>query len=240
MPQPRKTSCPACKERPKHRYPSGKLASYCSPCAVIKARERKGHAPAERACESCGKPYRGNSRAKFQRCPACRAVCAECGASKSPGDIRHTLCQACRSRGKICDSCRVNPTFQNRRECWDCLAADGTYTAQARDRIYSLPPGWYDQKLAEQGGVCEISGLPETSVSKRTGKTYPLAVDHDRSCCPGPSSCGKCLRGLIRRNLNVALGMFGDDPELLRAAANYIERHRQAAAIASAAGNRAR
>ena len=83
--------------------------------------------------------------------------------------------------------------------------------------------------MIEQGGVCEISRLPETSVSKRSGKAYPLAVDHDRSCCPGPKSCGKCLRGLIRRNLNVALGMFGDDPELLEAAAAYIRRYRQAA-----------
>ena len=79
--------------------------------------------------------------------------------------------------------------------------------------------------LAAQGGVCQISGQPETSVSSTTGKVYPLAVDHDRSCCPGYKSCGKCLRGLIRRNLNVALGMFGDDPELLRAAADYIESY---------------
>jgi hypothetical protein len=128
----------------------------------------------------------------------------------------------------------VNPTHQNRRKCWDCLSANGE-GAKNRDRVYSLPPGWYDQKLAEQAGVCEISGRPETSVSKRTGKVYPLAVDHDRSCCPGDRSCGKCLRGLIRRNLNVALGMFNDDPDLLRAAADYIERHQARMALEAAA-----
>jgi hypothetical protein len=188
---------------------------------------RPKYAPAQRACDSCGQPYRGNSRAKAQLCPTCRALkCVTCGGVKSPGDKTHSECLTCRSRGKVCVTCKVNPTFQNRRECWDCLAADGTYAIQARDRLYSLATGWYDQKLAEQGGVCEISGLPETSVSKRTGRAYPLAVDHDRSCCPSPASCGKCLRGLIRRNLNVALGMFGDDPDLLRAAADYIEKHR--------------
>jgi hypothetical protein len=102
-----------------------------------------------------------------------------------------------------------------------------------------LSPDWYNQKLTEQGGVCEISGLPETSVSKRTGKVYPLAVDHDRTCCPGDRSCGKCLRGLIRRNLNVALGMFNDDPELLRAAADYIEKHRRTASNVRAPGSTA-
>jgi len=187
---------------------------------------RPKYAPAQRACDSCGKPYRGNSRAKAQLCPSCRTNCVTCGKSKSPGDRTHSECVACRALGKTCATCEVNPTFQNRRECWECISDDGAYAIRARDRLYNLPPGWYDQTLAEQGSVCEISGQPETSVSKRTGKTYPLAVDHDRSCCPGPASCGKCLRGLIRRNLNVALGMFGDDPDLLRAAADYIEKHR--------------
>jgi hypothetical protein len=80
--------------------------------------------------------------------------------------------------------------------------------------------------LAGQGGLCAISRQPETSVSASTGKTYPLAVDHDRACCPGNRSCGKCIRGLVRRNINAGLGMFNDDPALLRAAADYIEMHR--------------
>lgn len=199
-------------------------------------RQRSGHSPAERTCERCKQPYRGNSRAKAQLCPACRTHCVTCGEPKTPGDKKHTECTRCRAIGKLCQTCGVNPPFQNRRECWDCIAADGAYAAQARDRIYNLPPGWFEQKLAAQGGVCEISGQPETSINKRRGQTYPLAVDHDRSCCPGDRSCGKCLRGLIRRNLNVALGMFGDDPDLLRAAADYIERHRHPPTSSQAIG----
>ena len=119
-----------------------------------------------------------------------------------------------------------NPVLGNRTQCWQCLAKDGTYPAQHRDRLYGLAPGQYEQMLATQNGLCAISLLPETSVSATTDKTYPLAVDHDRSCCSGNRSCGKCVRGLITRNMNVGLGMFGDSPELLRAAADYIERHR--------------
>jgi hypothetical protein len=192
---------------------------------------RPKYTPAQRACQSCGRLYRGNNRAKAQLCPDCRAVkCVTCGEPKTPGDKTHSQCQTCRGASKICVTCNVNPTYQARRECWTCISADGEVAARLRERVYSLPPGWYEQKLAEQRGVCEISGQPETSVNKRTGRTYPLAVDHDRSCCPGNKSCGKCLRGLIRRNLNVALGMFGDDPDLLRAAADYIEQHRAKAA----------
>lgn len=221
--------CPSCKEQPRTRAASGRINPYCAPCAGAKVREQQGWSPAERTCERCKQPYRGNNRAKAQLCPDCRTHCGSCGEPKSPGDARHTLCGRCRADGKICEACGVNLTLQNNRECWNCRNSAGRRTSYARDRLYSLAPGQYDAKLAEQGGVCEISRRPETSVSKRTGRTYPLAVDHDRSCCPGPKSCGKCLRGLIRRNLNVALGMFGDDPDLLEAAAAYIRRHRAAA-----------
>lgn len=231
--------CPRCKKLPRHRYPSGALSSYCKGCAVAKVSERRGHAPAQRACRSCGNLYRGNSRAKAQLCPDCRGTaCITCARPKSPGDATHSQCTTCRAMGKICATCGINPTLQNGRECWDCANSDGSKTAQARGYRYNLPPGWVNQQMAEYGGVCEISGQPETSVNRRTGRALPLAVDHDRTCCPGDHSCGKCLRGLIRRNLNAALGMFNDDPELLRAAADYIERHR-ADASASAPGSTA-
>lgn len=182
-------------------------------------------APAERTCERCHKPYRGNSRATHQVCPDCRGTCGTCGRDKNPAD-RHTDCYVCRSAGKICTSCQQNPTYSNRPVCWSCHNADGIASAQARDRIYGLAPGQYDQLLALQGGTCAISKQPETAVSKKAGTTFPLAVDHDRSCCPGNRSCGECVRGLVTRNINVGLGMFNDDPVLLRAAADYIERHR--------------
>lgn len=53
-----------------------------------------------------------------------------------------------------------------------------------------------------------------------------LDIDHDHTCCPKGRSCGKCTRGFLCRPHNVGLGMFGDDPEQLRAAADYIERFR--------------
>lgn len=225
--------CPRCKERPRKRAESGRLNPYCSPCSSAAVREAKGYAAAERACERCQQPYRGNSRAKARLCPDCRTHCVTCGRPKSAGDKKHSECGACRALGRICTTCGINPTYQNRKECWECLTADGTRAAQIRDRIYSLPPGWFDQKMTEQGGKCRICGQPEKSVNSKTGKAYPLAVDHDRSCCPGDRSCGKCLRGLVCRNHNVMLGMANDDPAILRAAIEYLERHRLISAPAS-------
>lgn len=48
-------------------------------------------------------------------------------------------------------------------------------------------------------------------------------IDHDHSCCPeNGRSCGKCVRAILCGRCNVGLGMFGDDPTTLLAAANYL------------------
>jgi hypothetical protein len=219
--------CPRCKERPRAVWTSGLVGSYCLPCSVDTDRERKGWSPADRICELCGRSYRGNRRATAQVCPDCRGTCVTCRKPKNAAD-KHTQCPSCRKEGRICRECNVNPTYGNRPVCWTCANKDGEASAKDRDRLYGLAPGQFDQMLTAQGGVCAISGHPETSVNKKTGKVYPLALDHDRACCPGNRSCGKCVRGLITRNLNIALGMFGDDVELMEAAIAYVKLHRKA------------
>lgn len=81
--------------------------------------------------------------------------------------------------------------------------------------------------LAAQHGVCAICHNPEKQTNKLTGEPLPLSVDHDRTCCPGVRGCGKCNRGLVCRNHNVGLGMFDDDPVLLKEAARYLESYRR-------------
>jgi recombination endonuclease VII len=215
--------CGRCEIEPVHVSKTGNPSQYCLACQRAGLRERGGYQPAERVCAACGKEYRGRGRG--DRCLACRTTCATCGKDKSPGDRVHNECMACRAADKVCQACGVNPPFQNRRRCWECISSEGTYAAQSRDRMYGLSLGWYDKRLAEQHGLCEICGEAECSVNKKTGRVYPLAVDHDRSCCSGFRSCGKCVRGLICRNHNAALGMFGDDPAVLEAAAAYIRKY---------------
>ena len=86
-------------------------------------------------------------------------------------------------------------------------------------RNYNLTVDAYDQMLIDQSNVCAICGNP--SLDKR------LAVDHDRACCPGKKSCGKCIRALLCASCNQGLGRFKDSPELLHKAATYIERHKR-------------
>jgi len=92
-------------------------------------------------------------------------------------------------------------------------------TGYVRLRKYGLTPEVFAAKLAEQGGHCPF--CPPGMVAEAWD------VDHDHRCCPGQWSCGRCVRAILCRLHNRGLGAFGDDPELLRAAADYIERHRE-------------
>ena len=66
----------------------------------------------------------------------------------------------------------------------------------------------------EQGGKCAVCRL-----------SRKLVVDHDHSCCPGKTTCGKCVRALVCSRCNTLLGMSGDNKNLLFSAAEYIESH---------------
>ena len=50
-----------------------------------------------------------------------------------------------------------------------------------------------------------------------------LVIDHDHTCCPQEKACGRCVRGMICQPCNVGLGMFKENPALLRKAAGYLE-----------------
>jgi Recombination endonuclease VII len=72
----------------------------------------------------------------------------------------------------------------------------------------------YQDWLARQDGFCKICGVP---AGDKNGH-----VDHDHQT--------NMLRDLLCYSCNNGLGLFKDDPVLLRAAADYIEKHRALAA----------
>ena len=90
---------------------------------------------------------------------------------------------------------------------------------------YGLSLEKYEAMVRSVHGLCAICGKPESR--KRGGRVILLSVDHDRSCCNGTKSCGRCIRSPLCGKCNQGLGMFGDDPTALRAAADYIESHRR-------------
>lgn len=68
----------------------------------------------------------------------------------------------------------------------------------------------------------QVFEQPDCDLCKRLIPGSGINVDHDHSCCPGQSTCGLCIRGVLCRACNRALGSFDDDLELLRRAATYL------------------
>ena len=75
-------------------------------------------------------------------------------------------------------------------------------------RLYGMTLEDYNKILLFQGGVCKICGLTDESGRR-------LNVDH----------CHKTgvVRGLLCRKCNTAIGLFRDDPTIIRMAAQYLE-----------------
>lgn len=74
-----------------------------------------------------------------------------------------------------------------------------------------------DAKRANLPSTCEICGKAETVT--RGGKVRRPTMDHCHST-------GR-QRGVLCSRCNTGVGMFQDDPDLMRAAADYIERYEE-------------
>ncbi|PRY47559.1 recombination endonuclease VII [Geodermatophilus tzadiensis] len=74
-------------------------------------------------------------------------------------------------------------------------------------RRYGLDRAGIDELRARQSDLCAICGDPR-----------PAHIDHDHE--------RDFVRALLCERCNLALGLFRDDPSLMRAAADYVELHR--------------
>lgn len=54
------------------------------------------------------------------------------------------------------------------------------------------------------------------------GARENLHIDHNHSCCDGPTSCGDCVRGGLCESCNMAVGALGDDVEGVMRAVDYL------------------
>lgn len=78
----------------------------------------------------------------------------------------------------------------------------------ARKRTYGVSAEQYAEMVQRCGGKCSIC---------KSATTSALCIDHDHKT--------GAVRDLLCGNCNRALGKFQDDPRLLRAAAEYLEKH---------------
>lgn len=129
-------------------------------------------------------------------CPSHRNALAARGHCR-PSRIAHS------EKGYICSVFDCQEQANSRMMC------NKHNTRASMYRLSSIQLDWITRR-----GLCESCGDYSKS----------LHIDHDHSCCNGPRSCGKCVRGALCAKCNVGLGSFLDSAERLRAAISYLER----------------
>lgn len=74
-----------------------------------------------------------------------------------------------------------------------------------------------------QGGGCSICNTALPHPEDENGDKWFTSIDHDHSCCPSDTSCGRCVRGLLCRDCNLMLGHAKDNTDTLKRAVEYLE-----------------
>lgn len=167
-------------------------------------------------------------------------LCEVCGTEFKPkyyNRVVRTCSQGCRNKlnaitrralaaskiEKKCSKCgEVKPMDEFHRrnsspdgrhyQCKACALADAKKNGRGRSlkSRYGIDEAGRLSIYESQNGACTLCGK-ELSLGKSV-------IDHDHST-------GK-LRSILCHPCNVGLGLFGDSPDRLRAAADYIEFHR--------------
>lgn len=104
----------------------------------------------------------------------------------------------------------------------ECSSNHDIKTRSHLKRKYGITVQDYDRTFKEQNGLCAICFQPETAIN---GNRYPastktikrLSIDHNHQT-------GE-VRKLLCHACNVTIGTAKENPALLRACAEYLERH---------------
>lgn len=107
---------------------------------------------------------------------------------------------------RMCRGCKADHYRQNAEKVRDKM----------REARFGITREQFDALFESQGNVCATCG------TDNPGTSY-WAVDHDHACCPGSDkTCGKCIRGILCRTCNHALGNVKDNHQTLARMIDYL------------------
>lgn len=142
-------------------------------------------------------------------------ICKDCGSEFMPRASNQVTCgMSCPGKPdliKRCANAFCNKKFTVTRQVSPNRQIFCSRECNRKEEVfrkYQLTSRKYKSLLQKQKGLCLGCDQPPTEEQR-------LAVDHDHSCCSGPYSCGKCIRGLMHLECNFVEGMFKDSPQRL-------------------------
>jgi hypothetical protein len=134
-------------------------------------------------------------------------ICKRCGETR-PLDAFHKGKNYAGGRRPVCKSCHYSDTNASRKANPD---KDAAYQRRGwLKRRYGIDEAIYEKMLLDQRCGCAICGQINQN-------GYKLAVDHSHVT-------GK-VRALLCNKCNSSLGLMRESPDILRAAARYLELH---------------
>lgn len=167
--------------------------------------------------------------------------CTKCGLDKDEDDFhlcrrndptkRRAQCKVCTNKDNTARQAADPQKYNARTTAWRAKNP-GRASQISRDWQLRHPKQFkaivyrgrynvdFEALWQAQDGLCAVCHKPMLKEGK---DPLSVCVDHDRTCCSGKKSCGKCVRGLIHRNCNLVLGYAKDDASLLRAAAAFLD-----------------
>jgi len=204
---------------------------------VMDKRKRREELRREKGVNAKGTPE-AKAKQQASRLRAGKRKCSRCKEVfyKERG-VKDAICSRCKEHCSRCDILLTKETEDktnaklNKYHCKKCVSeivsntmGNAGYTeSKRRDafliRRYGITLNEYEKILAHQNGVCWICGRPP-------GKTR-LHVDHKHRKNDkkrNPREVRKDVRGILCWACNSAISKFKDNPELMRKAADYLEK----------------
>lgn len=186
-------------------------------------RPRRPSGEAEMVCEfgSCKRPRHRSGLCASHYGQRMRSKPLTDVRPRMPGGISASAARDEQGR-KRCASCDIwmdESSFGPNRGKGDrlnssCKKCCAIAARERRLKSMGITAESYEALLASQGGGCAICHRPPRGRS--------LDIDHDHSCCPRGTSCGRCVRGLLCAPCNKGIGLLGDSSDRLSAALKYL------------------
>jgi hypothetical protein len=162
------------------------------------------------------KRYRANNLEKVKAAERARRARPEVKAATKAYNARPEV----KERTKVANTVHYTTNKEKvnaAAKVWHVSNPEKARAAYAKHR-YGLPHWLYPTVRARL--LCDICHQPEPErIDPRTGQQLPLSIDHDHAS-------GE-IRGVLCGNCNRAIGLMRDNPALLRAGADYLDRHNE-------------